>query len=202
MTSCAQAIKAWEAKNESSAEEATEISLCFQTPPVAKLDSKVLGSLKACQKLSLSTNMIDRMVNLTGMSELKVLSLGRNNIKKIEKLEDVAGTLQQLWISYNQITLLDGLACLTNLSTLYCSHNLIKSFAELDKLKANTELRDVLFIGNPMYSEVSGKEEARIEILRRLPNLKKIDGEFVKPAEVEAAQQNATEEPANGGKGK
>lgn len=83
--------------------------------------------------------MIDRMVNLTGMSELKVLSLGRNNIKKIEKLEDVAGTLQQLWISYNQITLLDGLACLTNLSTLYCSHNLIKSFAELDKLKANTE---------------------------------------------------------------
>ena len=53
-----------------------------------------------------------------------------------------------------------------------------------------------------MYSEVSGKEEARIEILRRLPNLKKIDGEFVKPAEVEAAQQNATEEPANGGKGK
>jgi len=139
MTSCSQAIKIWEAQNEASAEDATTISLCFQSPPIAKLDSKVLGSQKKCQKLSLSTNMIDRMVNLTGMSELKVLSLGRNNIKKIEKLEDVAGTLQQLWISYNQIGLLDGLACLTNLTTLYCSHNLIKSFSELDKLKANDQ---------------------------------------------------------------
>lgn len=201
MTSCAQAIKAWEAKNEASAEDATELSLCFQTPPIAKLDTKVLGSLKKCQKLSLSTNMIDRMVNLTGMSELKILSLGRNNIKKIERLEDVAG-LEQLWISYNQIALLDGLACLTSLTTLYCSNNLIKSFSELDKLKANDQLRDVLFVGNPMYSEVSSKEEARIEILRHLPDLKKIDGEFVKPAEVEAAQQSAAEEPANSGKGK
>ncbi|KAL7537128.1 hypothetical protein ACHAXR_007606 [Thalassiosira sp. AJA248-18] len=193
MTTVAQAIKAWEAKSEASAEEATDIKLCFQTPPIAKLDTKVLGSLKKCEKLSLSTNMIDRMVNLTGMSELKVLSLGRNNIKKIEKLEDVGGTLQQLWISYNQIASLDGLACLTNLKTLYCSNNAIKSFSELDKLKANEQLRDVLFVGNPMYSEVSSKEEARIEILRHLPNLKKIDGEFVKPSEIEAAQQSPSE---------
>ena len=40
-----------------------------------------------------------------------------------------------------------------------------------------------------MYSEVASKEEARIEILRHLPNLKKIDGEFVKPSELEAAAQ-------------
>ena len=133
--------------------------------------------------------MIERMVNLTGMTELKVLSLGRNNIKKIEKLEDVAGSLQELWISYNQIASLDGLACLTNLTTLFCSNNLIKSFDELDKLKANDKLWDVLFIGNPMCDEVSSKEEARIEILRRLPNVKKIDGMFVKPSEYEAAQQ-------------
>lgn len=78
--------------------------------------------------------MIDRMVSLTGMFELEILSLGRNNIKKIEKLEDVAGTLKQLWISYNQISSLDGLACLTNLTTLYCSNNLIKSYSELEKL--------------------------------------------------------------------
>ena len=79
------------------------------------------------------------MINLTGMAELRILSLGRNNLKKIEKLEDVAGTLQQLWISYNQISSLDGLACLTNLTTLYCGNNLIKSFSELDKLKANEQ---------------------------------------------------------------
>lgn len=133
--------------------------------------------------------MIDRMVSLAGMSELRILSLGRNNIRKVEKLEDTAETLQQLWISYNQISSLDGLACLTNLTTLYCGNNQIKSFAELDKLKANEQLRDVLFTGNPFYNEVSTKEEVRIEILRHLPNLKKIDGEFVKPSEIEAAQQ-------------
>ncbi len=188
-TTCAQAIKNWEAKHEASAEMATEVVLCLQNPPIAKLDTKALGSLKKCQKLSLSTNVIDRMINLTGMAELRILSLGRNNLKKIEKLEDVAGTLQQLWISYNQISSLDGLACLTNLTTLYCGNNLIKSFSELDKLKANEQLRDVLFVGNPMYAEVSTKEEARIEILRHLPNLKKIDGEFVKPSEIEAASQ-------------
>lgn len=188
MTTVAQAIKAWEAENEGSAEEATEIKLLNKTPPIAKLDTKVMGSLKKCQKLSLSTNMIDRMVNLTGMAELRILSLGRNNIKKIEKLEDVAGTLQELWISCNQISLLDGLACLTNLTIFYCSHNLIKSFSELDKLKSNEQLRDVVFLGNPMYAEVTSKEEARIEILRHLPNLKKIDGVLVKPSEIEASQ--------------
>ena len=175
------------------ADEATEINLCLQSPPIAKLDTKVMGSLKKCQKLSLSTNMIDRMVNLTGMSELKVLSLGRNNIKKIEKLEEVAGTLQQLWISYNQIASLDGLACCTNLTTLYCSNNAIKSFSELEKLKSNTELKDVLFLGNPMYSEVSSKEEARIEILRYLPDLKKIDGELVTPSEKDAAAEKESD---------
>jgi dynein light chain 1 len=86
------------------------------------------------------------------------------------------------------------MSCLMNLTTLYCSNNLIKSFSELDKLKANEKLRDVLFSGNPMYSEVASKEEARIEILRRLPNLKKIDGKFVKPSEIELAQQSLSNE--------
>lgn len=193
MTTCAQAIKAWEDKRKLKAEEATDVALCFQSPPIAKLDTKALSTLSKCQKLSLSTNTIDRMVNLTGMTELKTLSLGRNNIKKIEKLEDVAGTLTQLWLSYNQITSLDGLSCLTNLTTLYCSNNLIKSFDELEKLKVNEQLRDVLFVGNPMYTEAGSKEKARIEILRRLPNLVKIDGEFVKPTDKEEAQTPPTE---------
>ena len=44
-----------------------------------------------------------------------------------------------------------------------------------------------------MYSGVASNEEARIEILRHLPNLKKIDGEFVKPSELEAAQMPPSE---------
>ncbi|CAM6031961.1 unnamed protein product, partial [Sphagnum compactum] len=68
------------------------------------------------------------------MTRLKILSLGRNQIKKIERLEDVAGTLEELWISYNQISSLDGLSALTKLTTLYISNNLIKSWNELEKL--------------------------------------------------------------------
>ena len=54
--------------------------------------------------------MIDRIMPLTGMEKLRLLSLSRNAIKKVERLEDVAETLEELWLSYNQISTLDGLA--------------------------------------------------------------------------------------------
>jgi hypothetical protein len=47
-------------------------------------------------------------------------------------------------------------------------------------------LRDVLFIGNPIYDDYS-RENARIEVLRRIPQVAKIDGDMVKPAEREQA---------------
>lgn len=121
-------------KNNAKAEDAIEIKLCCQIPPITKMDPKPLVALKNCEILSLSTNTIDRMMSLSGMTKLRVLSLGRNNIKKLEKLEDVASSLEQLWISYNQISSLDGAACLVNLHTLYMSNNLIKSFTELAHL--------------------------------------------------------------------
>ena len=57
----------------------------------------------------MSTNNIDKMGSLSGMPNIRVLSVGRNLIKKIDKLDDIAGTLEELWISYNQIKSLDGL---------------------------------------------------------------------------------------------
>ncbi len=49
-------------------------------------------------------------------------------------MEDVAGTLEELWLSYNQINSLDGISALTNLTTLYMSNNQLKMWSELDKL--------------------------------------------------------------------
>jgi dynein light chain 1, axonemal len=129
---------------------------------------------------------------------------------QIEKLDDVAGTLEELWISYNQINSLDGVNILTNLSVLYMSNNLIKSWSELDKLVSLQilsevfvvlrvvyllqaglpNLRDVLFVGNPIYDEMS-REQARIEVLKRIPQVSKIDGDMVKPAERELANGTA-----------
>lgn len=51
-------------------------------------------------------------------------------------------------------------------------------------------LRDVLFVGNPIYEGLS-KEEAKIEVLRRLPNVKKIDGELVTPVDIDKAGAGA-----------
>ncbi len=42
------------------------------------------------------------------MDSLTILSLGRNLIKKLENLDAVAETLEELWISYNQVASLVG----------------------------------------------------------------------------------------------
>jgi len=49
-------------------------------------------------------------------------------------------------------------------------------------------LKDVLFLGNPMYEEAADRDEARLRVLARLPQVTKIDGDLVKPSEVEAAR--------------
>ena len=122
----------------------------------------------------------------------------------------MSSTLEELWISYNQINSLDGISCCTNLTTLYISNNLIKAWNELDKLVSHliffpshtsssssylldihhqaglVNLRDVLFVGNPIYDDMP-KEQARIEVLKRLPQVAKIDGDMVKPTERELA---------------
>jgi len=124
-----------EAAKEIKLEEAVEVRINFSVSrgAINKVDNS-LSKLVKCEILSLSTNCIDKIPNLSGMASLRVLSIGRNNIKKIIGLDEVAGTLEQLWISYNMIGSLDGLSSLTKLTTLYCSNNLLKSFSDLDKL--------------------------------------------------------------------
>jgi dynein light chain 1 len=61
-----------------------------------------------CRHLSLSTNLIEKISSLSGMDSLTILSLGRNLIKKLENLDAVAETLEELWISYNQVASLVG----------------------------------------------------------------------------------------------
>ena len=58
---------------------------------------------------------------MPGLKNLRILSISRNAIKKIEKLDDVAGTLTEIWASYNFVSNLDGLHNLTNLEVLYVS---------------------------------------------------------------------------------
>lgn len=48
MTTCAQALKNWEAANNMAAEDADYIKLYCQIPPIIKMDSS-LNSLRNCE---------------------------------------------------------------------------------------------------------------------------------------------------------
>ena len=63
---------------------------------------------------------------------------------------------------------------------------MIADWGELDKLAALPKFRDILLVGNPIYEGLE-EADARLEVLRHLPNLAKIDGRMVTPAERSAA---------------
>ena len=92
-TSCRDAIRNWEAKTGQVAAEATEVSLICQIPFIERMD-EALNQLENCEKLSLSTNAIPGIINLPRLKKLKILSLGRNNIRRIVGLDEIGQTLE------------------------------------------------------------------------------------------------------------
>ena len=165
----------WEQAEGKVAAESEDVRLCpisLQAPVIQKMDAS-LSSLKKCKHLRLSTNSIDKITGLNGMECLTILSLGRNQIRKIEGLEAVQDTLEQLWVSYNQIGSLAGIEKLHNLQVLYISNNKIDKWAEVERLKELPKLRDLLMVGNPLYTKHFQEENNwRVELLKRLPNIK------------------------------
>lgn len=174
-TSIKQALQLWEEVNQQPAIEATDIQLQFQWPPIAKMDN-TLSKLEKCQKLSLSTNMIEKIMGLAGMKNLTILSLARNGIKSLTGIEVLSDTLEELWISYNLIEKLKGVDVMKKLRVLYIGNNLVKDWVEFNKLMNVPTLNDLLFIGNPL-SDATSEEAYRSEIIRKLGSLKILDGE-------------------------
>ena len=132
MTSCKEAIKDIEVDGFVAA-EADEVRLCpiaNMKPLITKMDNS-LSTLKKCKQLRMSSNAIAKIEGLAGCDALTILSLGRNNLKKIEGLNEVADTLEQLWISYNQIGSFSGIEKLVNLQVLYASNNKISQWPDV-----------------------------------------------------------------------
>ncbi|KAF7653106.1 hypothetical protein LDENG_00087330 [Lucifuga dentata] len=173
-----EALAKWEEKTGESVSEAKEIKLYDQSPPIEKMDTS-LSVLTNCEKLSLSTNCIEKINNLNGLKNLRILSLGRNNIKDLGGLEAVGDTLEQLWISYNLIEKLKGIQCMTNLKVLYMSNNLVKEWNEFMRLAELPCLLDLVFFGNPLQEKYSAEGTWMDEALKRLPQLKNLDGTSV-----------------------
>lgn len=158
--------------------------------------------------------MIDKITGLNGMRNLKILSIGRNYIKTISGLvstrsmsffpyvnnvvvdyersiifqECVADSLEELWMSYNFVEKLKGINVLKKLRVFYLSNNLVKDWVEFNRLQEVTTLEELLFVGNPLPESM---EESvwKIEAARRLPFLKKLDGETVVREESSSIEQ-------------
>ena len=160
-------------------------------PSIDKMDA-TLSTLKACKHLSLSTNTIEKISSLSGMENLKILSLGRNLIKKLENLDAVSETLEELWLSYNQIASLAGIERLSNLRILFLSNNKLASWADIERLSGLSKLEELLLVGNPLYNDYKDNNslpDYRVEVIKRIPNIKKIDGMPVDVDERDAANQ-------------
>ncbi|NXG28137.1 DNAL1 protein, partial [Dromaius novaehollandiae] len=170
-----------EEKTGQKASEAKEVKLYGQIPPVERMDES-LSMLVNCEKLSLSTNCIERIANLNSLKNLRILSLGRNNIKNLNGLEAVADTLEELWISYNFIEKLRGIRVMKKLKVLYMSNNLVKDWGKAGlffvRLAELPLLEDLVFVGNPLQEKyASDQKNSWIEeASKRVPKLKKLDG--------------------------
>lgn len=62
---------------------------------------------------------------------------------------------------------------------MYLSNNQIKDWSEFNKLQEVPTLEVLLFVGNPLVEAVGDEALWRSEALKRLPFLKKLDGEPV-----------------------
>jgi len=173
-TTIKEALAKFEEKN-GKASESAEVKLIGVCPPIEKMDAS-LSTLTNCQRLSLSTNAIEKIANLNGLKNLKILSLGRNNIKSLTGLEAVGDTLEQLWISYNNIEKLKGINVLKKLKILWMSNNRVGDWSEFNKLIEMPCLEDLLFVGNPLEEKHTADGTWKDDVAKKLPKLKKLDG--------------------------
>lgn len=175
-TSIKKALQLWQQDNpEFDLASAIDVQLQFRWPPIEKMDDN-LSALVKCEKLSLSTNMIKRVVGLSQLRNLKILSLGRNQIRYVDGIESVAETLEQLWISYNMIAKLGGLGAMKKLKVLYIGNNLINDWSEVDELsKLKDTLENLTLGGNPIAVSMH-IADYRKEIKKKLPFLHFLDG--------------------------
>lgn len=177
-TTIREALSRWEERTKEKPAEAEAVHLFGQVPPIKKMDSH-LASLANVRTLSLSSNCIDKIGHLNGLKNLTVLSLGRNNIRAISGLEAVADTLEELWISYNFIEKLKGIEFMKKLRVLYMANNVVKDWAEFARLASVPCLAELVFVGNPLEEKHTNEGNWTDEASKRIPHLRKLDGEPV-----------------------
>ncbi|KOB71836.1 putative dynein light chain [Operophtera brumata] len=94
----------------------------------------------------------------------------------LSTLETVSDTLEELWVSYNNIDKMKGIGTLKNLRVLYMCNNSVKEWVEFNRLQECPALRDLVFIGNPICDNQPDIETWRTQVANRLTQIIKLDG--------------------------
>eukprot|EP00887_Chlorella_sp_A99_P007514 scaffold2.g7514.t1 len=143
------------------------------------------GMLASLREISLHEQGIERIELLNQLCRhLRVLHLQNNQLCRIEGLNRLK-ELEQLNLAVNNLTRVEGLAGCESLARLDLTLNFVGccGLPSLASLVANEALRELHLAGNPCTQWPS----CRPYVLGLLPQLTRLDGEEVTPAERAAA---------------
>ena len=162
-------------------EDLEEIHLQFHHPPITTMTDR-LQQLTSCKKLYLSTNNISDIGPLP--QRIEILSIGRNSLTSLKKIDRAASTLTELWASYNNIKDITPLAQCKKLRVVYLGYNKLSVTTSVDPLAQLPALEDLLLLGNECVAKIQDKtKNYRMEMVRKCKKLTILDGKAVDPSD-------------------
>uniref|UniRef100_A0AAX7TA64 Leucine rich repeat containing 49 n=1 Tax=Astatotilapia calliptera TaxID=8154 RepID=A0AAX7TA64_ASTCA len=148
-----------------------------------------LDSLSKLNMLDLHDNQICRIENVSHLSELRVLNLAGNNISKMENLQGL-DSLTELNLGQNCISVVTEVDRLPLLQRLFLSCNNITSFDQLACLGESCSLSELTLDGNPVALETWYKQAVlRCVLHLRQLDMKRITDEDRRMAGVQARKE-------------
>uniref|UniRef100_A0A3B4TUZ1 Leucine rich repeat containing 49 n=1 Tax=Seriola dumerili TaxID=41447 RepID=A0A3B4TUZ1_SERDU len=148
-----------------------------------------LGNLSKLNILDLHDNQICRIENVSHLSELRVLNLAGNNISRVENLQRLY-CLTDLNLRHNCISFVTEVDRLPCLQRLFLSCNNITSFDQLACLGESRSLSELTLDGNPVALETWYKQAVlRCVLHLRQLDMKRITDEDRRMAGVQARKE-------------
>lgn len=148
-----------------------------------------LDSLSKLNMLDLHDNQICRIENVSHLSKLRVLNLAGNNISKMENLQGL-DSLTELNLGQNCISVVTEVDRLPLLQRLFLSCNNITSFDQLACLGESCSLSELTLDGNPVALETWYKQAVlRCVLHLRQLDMKRITDEDRRMAGVQARKE-------------
>lgn len=167
------------------------------------MDEDELSGLVNLEELWLGKNKIEHIGGLQHLTKLRRLDVQSNRLTKIENLEALVDTLEELYLAHNGIDV-EGALCesglalpftqlntvdmsrnrltdtspfahLTSLTDLWISGNDIATYEQVEHLRGLTAL-DVVYLE---YNPVASEFEYRMKLAQIVPSLTQIDANMI-----------------------